>query len=415
MHPNGDAARVPGCAHTLATIVHDDFPPARHPIEIEWPPRVEPEAPRPRRRVDWRSVVGGTGRIFIALGMLLFGFVAYQLWGTGIQQARSQNELQDKFAQVLQQGGTATTVATSTTSAVSTSAGTTPSGTGSAVGAPPTVLDDTITASSSVSSAPRSLGPVKEGDPIARLIIPKIDVDQVVISGVKLADLEKGPGHYPDTPMPGEIGNAAIAGHRSTFGAPFARVDELDKGDEIDVTTFSGRFVYKVVDKVIVEPTEISVIADTPDAQLTLTSCWPKYSADKRIVIRAVLDTAASASKPAPASTSTSTPPTTVGAITPTTSAKADAVAATTTPTTAVVTPATRSADAFRKGWWSDDRAWGGVVTWGAALGAVALLAWRLSRRVHRNWVGALAGIGPFLVLLYFFYENVARLLPPNI
>ncbi len=356
-------------------------------------------------------MVGGTGRIFISLGMLLFGFVAYQLWGTGIQQARSQDKLQDKFAQVLQQGGTATTVATSAAPSTSTSVGNTPSGSGSAAGAPPTVLDETITAS----STPRSLGPVKEGEPIARLIIPKIDVDQVVISGVKLADLEKGPGHYPDTPMPGEIGNAAIAGHRSTNGAPFSRVDELDKGDEIDVTTLAGRFVYKVVDKVIVEPTEISVIANTPDAQLTLTSCWPKYSADKRIVIRAVLDTDASAAKPVPASTTTSAPSTTVASTTSSTAGNADVVAATTVPTTAAAAPAARSSDAFQKGWWSDDKAWGGVVAWGAALGAVALLAWRLSRKVHRNWVGALAGIAPFLVLLYFFYENVARLLPPNI
>ena len=197
--------------------MHDDFPSRATRSEIEWPPRRGHRAHARRRRLDWRSVVGGTGRIIISLGMLLFGFVAYQLWGTGIQQARSQDKLQDKFAQVLQQGGTAITVAVPTATTSTTAAATTPGGTGSAADAPPTVLDETITAS----TAPRTPGPVKDGDPIARLIIPKIDVDQVVISGVKLSEeLEKGPGHYPDTPLPGEVGNAAIAGHRSTFGAP---------------------------------------------------------------------------------------------------------------------------------------------------------------------------------------------------
>lgn len=405
----------------------DDFPPARAPIEIEWPPRVE-RAERPRRRFDWRSLVGGTGRIFISVGVLLFGFVAYQLWGTGIQQARSQDKLQNQFEDVLSQGGTATTVATSpgTTAAPSTS------GTGSAAGTTsPTVLDNSITAS----SAPRAIGPVDEGDPIARMIIPEIGVDQVVVSGVKLADLERGPGHYPDTPFPGELGNAAIAGHRSTFGAPFARLDELQKGDEIDVVTVTGRFVYRVVDSRIVEPTEIGVIANTPDAQLTLTTCHPKFSADKRLVIRAVLDVTAGASKPVPAS-STSAPASSSASTPATTEANSATVSAAPATTAAVASPTTtaggasasRSTDVFRQGWWSDDRAWGDVVAWGTALGLVSILAWRLSWRVRRtvekgghrrekprNWVGALAGIAPFLVTLYFFYENVARLLPPNI
>ena len=71
----------------------------REPIEIDWPPK--PAESARRRWLDWRTFVGGVGRIFIASGLLLFGFVAYQLWGTGIQQARSQDTLKDRFAQLL--------------------------------------------------------------------------------------------------------------------------------------------------------------------------------------------------------------------------------------------------------------------------------------------------------------------------
>ena len=82
----------------------------------------------------------------------------------------------------------------------------------------------------STTTLPLSAAPpekVKEGDPLARIEIPKIGVDKIVVAGVALSDLRKGPGHYPNSALPGQIGNAAIAGHRTTYGAPFFRVDEL--------------------------------------------------------------------------------------------------------------------------------------------------------------------------------------------
>jgi LPXTG-site transpeptidase (sortase) family protein len=126
-------------------------------------------------------------------------------------------------------------------------------------------------------------------------------VDDITVAGVKVDDLRKGPGHFPDTPLPGQLGNSAIAGHRTTFGAPFNRVDELSPGDEIIVTTVQGRFVYTVTGTSIVAPTALEVLDPTAEATLTLVSCHPKYSARQRIIVKAVLDPTASA-EPQPAS-----------------------------------------------------------------------------------------------------------------
>ena len=138
------------------------------------------------------------------------------------------------------------------------------------------------------------------GEAIARIIIPSIDVDEIVVAGVEVEDLRKGPGHYSTTPLPGQPGNAAIAGHRTTYGAPFGRIAELNAGDAIVVETLQGRFVYRVLPGQpgmgghalgfrIVAPTALEVLDDVGDNQLTLTSCHPKYSSRKRIVVHAAL------------------------------------------------------------------------------------------------------------------------------
>ena len=124
------------------------------------------------------------------------------------------------------------------------------------------------------------------------------------MAGVALSDLRKGPGHYPNTPLPGQLGNAAIAGHRTTYGAPFFRVDELAAGDEIIVTTVQGTFRYLVTEIKIVKPTDFSVLDPSPDATLTLTSCNPRYSSRQRIVVKARLDTTKS-DDPLPAAVTT--------------------------------------------------------------------------------------------------------------
>ena len=131
--------------------------------------------------------------------------------------------------------------------------------------------------------------PKAEGDAVAHLRIPAIDVDKIVVEGVEVGDLKRGPGHYPDSPMPGQPGNAAIAGHRTTYGAPFNRLDELGQGDEILVTTAQGAFRYEVQRSLIVKPDEVEVLDDFGDDRLTLTACHPKYSARERIVVVASL------------------------------------------------------------------------------------------------------------------------------
>ena len=139
--------------------------------------------------------------------------------------------------------------------------------------------------------------PSEDGEGVASILIPKIGVDWIVVEGVSVPDLRKGPGHYPGTPMPGQPGNSAIAGHRTTYGQPFHRVDELSPGDEIYVTTLQGPFKYTVDDVIIVSPSEVSVIEDFGDNRLTLTACHPKYSARQRIIVQATLVTEAA---PAP-------------------------------------------------------------------------------------------------------------------
>ncbi|MDE0653579.1 MAG: sortase [bacterium] len=138
------------------------------------------------------------------------------------------------------------------------------------------------------------------GEAIARILIPSIDLDSIVVSGVEVEDLRKGPGHYSTTPLPGQPGNAAIAGHRTTYGAPFGRLNELNAGDSIIVETLQGRFVYRVLPGQpgmaghalgfrIVAPTALEVLDDVGDNRLTLTSCHPKYSSKKRIIVHAAL------------------------------------------------------------------------------------------------------------------------------
>lgn len=136
-------------------------------------------------------------------------------------------------------------------------------------------------------------GEIKVGDPLTRLEIPSIDVDTVVVEGTSLAALRAGAGHFPETPLPGEAGNVAIAGHRTTYGRPFNQIDELEPGDKIILTTPLGRHTYKVVAvPFVVLPTQYTeVVDDYPPngSYLTLTSCHPEGAATHRIIVRAKL------------------------------------------------------------------------------------------------------------------------------
>jgi sortase A len=127
------------------------------------------------------------------------------------------------------------------------------------------------------------------GDPIGRIHIPKIGVNRVVVEGTDGGSLRKGPGHYPETPFPGIHGTVGIAGHRTTYGAPFNELDKIERGDEVVVEMPYGRFVYRVERQQIVEPTATWVTRRVGHDRLVLTACHPKYSAAQRIVIFARL------------------------------------------------------------------------------------------------------------------------------
>jgi len=131
-------------------------------------------------------------------------------------------------------------------------------------------------------------GSVAEGDALTRIIIKPIGVDVVVVEGTSASALRAGAGHYPNTPLPGEVGNVAVAGHRTTYGKPFANLDQLKPGDPIVFETPVGRDLYQVSAKpYAVDAGDWSPIAQTPDRTLTLTTCHPKGSAKQRLVVKA--------------------------------------------------------------------------------------------------------------------------------
>jgi sortase A len=127
------------------------------------------------------------------------------------------------------------------------------------------------------------------GDAIGRVRIPEIDVSRVVVEGTDGGSLRKGPGHYPETPFPGIHGTVAVAGHRTTYGAPFRDLDKLERGDRVEVEMPYGRFSYSVEEERIVDPSATWVTRRVGHDRLVLTACHPKYSAAQRIVVFARL------------------------------------------------------------------------------------------------------------------------------
>jgi sortase A len=218
----------------------------------------------------------------IAAGVLILLFVTYQLWGTGLRTAAAQNQLREQF-QELQAQARAAADATTTTAPTTTDPN-----------APPPTLPP----------APGGeLPPAVPGDVLGVIRIEKIGVDFQIVEGVALGFLTEGPGHFPSTPFPGQAGNAALAGHRTTWLAPFNRIDELAPGDTITVETVQGLFTYEVMPQPgavegevlghhIISPTQVEIL-DPPGEPgldtLTLMACHPKFSAAQRIVVVAKL------------------------------------------------------------------------------------------------------------------------------
>jgi sortase A len=301
------------------------------------------------------QVIGAIGRMMIRAGAILLLFVVYQLWGTGLQTARAQDDLDRQFQARLAE------IRTEAPPASNGPAGTEPT------------------------TAPADLPPPEPGEPVGRIVIPDIGTDFMIVEGVDLKWLEQGPGHFPETPLPGQPGNAAIAGHRVTFAAPFHRVDELAPGAEITVETLQGTFYYEVLPQpspngddplghYIIDPTQREILDDKGDNRITLMACHPKYSAAQRIVVEARLT-----SPPAP---ETPRPP----------------------------PPAEPVEDPLLGG---DSTAQVPALLF--SLGAVALwfVAWFVAHR-YRRWKWPAYGVAlPFFaVLIFFAFANINRLLP---
>jgi sortase A len=130
---------------------------------------------------------------------------------------------------------------------------------------------------------------VDTGQGIGRIEIPSIDVDLVVVQGTDTASLQKGPGHYPETAFPGQGRTIGIAGHRTTYAAPFHDIDEIADGDEITLEMPYGTFTYTVSKHEIVEPTQVEIVDDVGHERLVLTACHPLYSAAERWAVFAEL------------------------------------------------------------------------------------------------------------------------------
>jgi len=340
---------------------------------VSHPPRRDPgtAADRYGLYVQLYRVVGAAGRTLIALGVLILLFVVYQLWGTGLQESRAQDRLRDEFEDLLADVPSITTTTTDGTDG----------------DASTTTTEDTAP------PAP------PEGQAVAILKIPRIGLEKIIVEGVSLSDLKKAPGHYPDTPLPGQPGNAAIAGHRTTYGAPFWDLNEVQPGDPILVTTRQGRFRYEVTNSFVVAPSAVEVLNPTDDSILTLTTCNPRFSARQRLIVQAELIGEAAAG-----------PATTVPTETTTTTAPDDPESTTTTTLPRETVPA----DLEGAGLSGEGASNWPTVLWGALAALIWLVTWLLSRR-WRKWPAYLIGTPVFLVVLFVFYENVSRLLPANV
>ncbi len=244
------------------------------------------------------------GRAVLALGLFLLGFAGYQLWGTGLAEAEAQDQLAEELSARLTatpdrsvQRPEPTWLGEEPGLADAESAGGEPDDAPLIVDPRPAAAPAPVPASVSVAE------PIAVGAPFARLRLPTIDVDKTVVEGTTREALRSGPGHYVGTARPGQAGNVAIAGHRTTYGAPFHDIDRLAPGDPIVVETEDGVFTYLVEGQQqadgalsghrIVSPEAVEVIADQGDHRLTLTACHPRYSARQRIVVTATLETPA--------------------------------------------------------------------------------------------------------------------------
>ena len=199
-------------------------------------------AMRDRRKRQGRAL-RVAGVLFLVVAVGIGGYVGWLLWGTGLATKRAQSELRPGFEHDV--------------------------------------------GSQDPSKAPPAEQVVKvPGKAMAILVIPKMDLDMVVVEGTDTESLKKGPGHYSQTSYPWEdSGRVAIAGHRTTYGAPFWSLDKLRQGDRITLKTEYGTYNYRVTRHIIIAPTEGWVLDPTNRPTLVLTTCNPRFSAAERLIV----------------------------------------------------------------------------------------------------------------------------------
>ncbi|RZU50956.1 sortase A [Krasilnikovia cinnamomea] len=212
------------------------------------------ELTRPTLGSRIRSAIRVSGELMITFGVVVLLFAGYEVFGNSAEVDAEQSSLGDELDQQW---------------------------------ADPTVAPTTGPAKNAPAAPGKNL--------IGRLYIPKLDKEWVVVNGVRPQDIRYAPGHYPETALPGKVGNFSVAGHR--IRKIFWRLDELQKGDVIGVETRTDWFVYRVTSQAIVKPSAVEVVAPVPNrpgakpskAMLTLTTCNPKFNNYQRLIVHAEL------------------------------------------------------------------------------------------------------------------------------
>jgi sortase A len=300
-----------------------------------------------------RRSVDILGRVLIGVGVLVLLFTAYQIWGTSVQEAHIQSGLRTQLQKETSNDAIKRALAQES------------------------ALDKLPTGPPV--AAPATTAPA-EGQPIGDIRIPVIGLNQVVVEGTNTPDLRKGPGHYTGTPLPGQAGNASVAGHRTTYGHPFYNLDSVKVGDPIVLTTLQGVFVYDTTKSFVVSPSDTTVVDNVIADQLTLTTCNPRFSASTRLIVQAKLAHSqlfANAGLPAQHAANSN--------------------------------PKSQSLAGDSGVSLGDALLWGFVTA--LAITAIFLAAWRFRRR---RWVIYGVGAVGTLVLLWFFFGAVSPLLPAS-
>ncbi|HEY2042577.1 MAG TPA: class E sortase [Jatrophihabitans sp.] len=245
-----------------------------------------------------RTVVRGVGQTLITAGLVVLLFVVYEVWVSNIYAHQRQDKVHKQYVQAVQRG------------------------------------QDPLHGEDRLNLPPGKQVIIPAGQGFANLYIPRFGKDYAwtIVQGVADADLERGPGHYTSTAVPGQIGNFSVAGHRVGKGEPFLNLDQLQPGDPIVVQTATNWYIYRVlgdaaqfqaaskigdpkrrsdaeaaalaapdkqgvVGREIVSPSSVGVIAPVPNANtqtptralMTMTTCHPKYTANQRMIVHAAL------------------------------------------------------------------------------------------------------------------------------